>query len=69
MQTEDDPLARLPPGWAIDETTPEEIEAQRAVYEPFTQASASWSTSASAARWTWTTSAAPTSTSRPPTRC
>jgi acyl-coenzyme A thioesterase PaaI-like protein len=36
MQTEDDPLAQLPPGWAIDESTPEEIDAQRAVYEPFT---------------------------------
>ncbi|MCW2849371.1 MAG: thioesterase superfamily protein [Marmoricola sp.] len=34
---DDDPLSRLPDGWTLDETTPEEIEAQRQVYEPFTE--------------------------------
>jgi hypothetical protein len=34
---DDDPLSRLPDGWTLDETTPEQIEAQRQVYEPFTE--------------------------------
>jgi acyl-coenzyme A thioesterase PaaI-like protein len=36
MQVDDDPTADLPSGWELDESTPEEVAAQQAVYEPFT---------------------------------
>ena len=32
----DDPMPELPSGWEMDDTSPAEIEAQRQVYEPFT---------------------------------